>query len=198
MPGVLDLLLPRRCVLCRRAGTGLCPQCATSLPPAPDLSPPPGLEDCWSLLEHRDQGRDVVVALKFHHHHDAVEVLGAAMADLVDRRVAVVTWAPTSRSRRRARGFDQAEVLARSVAKRLTCPCRALLERVPGASQTGRGRADRLVGPEFRARGRAPRPGAVLLVDDVRTTGATLCAAADALSAEGHGPVLGLTLSVRR
>jgi predicted amidophosphoribosyltransferase len=37
-----------------------------------------------------------------------------------------------------------------------------------------------------------------LVVDDVRTTGATLCAAAEALWSAGLGPVLGLTLSVRR
>jgi predicted amidophosphoribosyltransferase len=44
---------------------------------------------------------------------------------------------------------------------------------------------------------REPARGAVLVVDDVRTTGATLCAAADALVLRGHPEVLGLTLAVR-
>ncbi len=194
---MLDLLLPRRCVRCLAPGSGLCTNCATSLPAAPDLAAPPGIERCWSLLEHRDAGRDVVVALKYHRHHDAVALLGAAMAELVDRRVDLVTWAPTSPRRRRARGFDQAEVLARSVAGALSVPCRELLVRSTGATQTGHGRAERLSGPQFRCRaGRAPRVP-VLLVDDVRTTGATLCAAAEALAGSGVPTVLGVTLSVR-
>jgi predicted amidophosphoribosyltransferase len=70
------------------------------------------------------------------------------------------------------------------VARQLGVPCRRLLYRAHGAPQTGKSRSDRLVGPAFRAR--APRQGlAVLVVDDVVTTGATLHTAADALLAAG-------------
>ena len=48
----------------------------------------------------------------------------------------------------------------------------------------------------FSAR-RSSGADAVLVVDDVRTTGATLCAAADALAERGHPMLLGLTLAVR-
>jgi predicted amidophosphoribosyltransferase len=193
---VLDLLLPRRCVCCGTTGAGLCRPCATSLPAAPDLAAPPGFSACWALLRYEGPTRDVVAALKFRDHHDAVDLLCRAMAALVEGPVDVVTWAPTSGARRRRRGFDQAELLATRVARHLARPCRSLLVRDTAATQTGRGRDDRLSGAAFR-----PRPGAgagaVLVVDDVRTTGATLCAAADALVERGHERILGLTLAVR-
>jgi predicted amidophosphoribosyltransferase len=192
----MDLVLPRRCVCCGDRSPGLCPPCTASLPAAPDLAAPPGLAACWSLLRYEGTGRDVVAALKFRHHHDALGLLGAAMAELVDRHVDVVTWAPTSARRRRRRGFDQAELLASEVAARLGRPCRALLRHSGSGTQTGRGRDERLRGASFECTRHAGH-GAVLVVDDVRTTGATLCAAGDALVLRGHDEVIGLTLAVR-
>lgn len=191
---MLELLFPRRCVLCHAEGTALCQGCATTLPAAPDLGAPPGLVTCASLLTYDGPTRDLVAALKFHNHRDAVTLLGSAMAQLVDAEVDMVTWAPTSAARRRARGFDQSELLARSVARSLRRPCRGLLRRPPGHAQTGRGRQERLLGPRFESLRTAPL--AVLLVDDVRTTGSTLCAAADTLTEAGTTEVHGLTLAV--
>jgi predicted amidophosphoribosyltransferase len=106
------------------------------------------------------------------------------------RGIDVVTWAPTSSGRRRERGFDQAELIARTVARQLGLPCRRLLDRaVAGDPQTGRARSDRLEGAEFHA-----RPGLdgqrVLVVDDVVTTGATLRAAEAALRESGARQVV--------
>jgi ComF family protein len=195
---LLDLLLPRRCVLCHTQGTVLCGACATSLPAAPELAPPPGLDSCRSLLRYEGPTRELVAALKFDNHRDAIGLLGAGLAQLVGdelgTRLDAVTWAPTTAARRRERGYDQAELLARAVAAGLRRPCRGLLRRDAGAGQTGRSREQRLDGPRFRAR-RTP-PAQVLLVDDVRTTGATLCAAADVLVEAGATSVHGLTLAV--
>jgi predicted amidophosphoribosyltransferase len=191
---MFDLLLPPRCALCRRPGSGLCRDCAATLPPAPDLGAPPGLVACDSLLRYEGPTRELVAAVKFHGHRDAIPLLGATMARLVRHPIDVVTWAPTSAARRRDRGYDQAELLARAAAGALGRRTRGLLRRVSAGSQTGHDRAQRLTGPEFRAR-RECR-GTVLLVDDVRTTGATLCAAADALTEAGATAVVGLTLAV--
>jgi predicted amidophosphoribosyltransferase len=131
-----------------------------------------------------------VARLKYRNARAVLPALANAIAALVDpATVDVVTWAPTSAARRRERGFDQARLLARAVARRLHRPCRSLLTRQPGPAQTGRPRRDRLAGPTFTI-ARNP-PCRVLVVDDVVTTGATLIAAARVLKAAGAREVKG-------
>jgi ComF family protein len=152
------------------------------LRPAPLLPPPPGVDDCRALLACVDVGRDVVARIKHGNQRAALNGLASAAATLVDAsEVDVVTWAPTTPDRRRSRGFDQSELIARAVARRLGRPTRRLLRRENGPAQTGRSAAERWTGPRFALRLRL-RPGTkVLLVDDVVTTGATVAAAARCL-----------------
>ncbi|MFI5053246.1 MAG: ComF family protein, partial [Acidimicrobiia bacterium] len=120
--------------------------------------------------------------------------LAAAMVEEVQRVGApfgVVTWAPTTPERRRRRGFDPAELLARAVARRVRAGCATLLVRRPGPPQTGLGAVARQCGPQFTARRAAP--SRVLLVDDVATTGATLAAAAITLRDAGAREIVALT-----
>jgi ComF family protein len=197
---LLALIFPPRCVLCLTAGTGLCIACITTLPPAPELAAPPGFDSCFSLLSYSGATKQLVAALKFNNHRDAVGVLGFAMSQLLDMPESLshpqltVTWAPTSAQRRNKRGFDQAELLAGAVASSLGLRSARLLRRLPGEAQTGNNRADRLLGPQFQSQVQPPER--VLIIDDVRTTGATLCAAADALIESGARSVHGLTLAV--
>lgn len=117
----------------------------------------------------------------------AHQLVVAVRADALDG-IDVVTWAPTSSRRRRRRGFDQAHLIARQVARELGVPCRRLLIRETRRPQTGRSRVARLAGPRFRALS-THRMLRVLVVDDVVTTGSTLRAAAQALTASGWGDV---------
>lgn len=195
----LDLILPRRCVLCDRTGRSLCIGCLAALPPAPDLAPPPGFTDFASLLSYEGDTRALVRAIKYGARRDAIELPARVLSELVDWRVDRVTWAPTSAARRRRRGYDQAESIARAVADQLGVPCVATLSRDPGRGhQTGRSRAERLEGASFHYRGGRPgrSMGAVLLVDDIRTTGATLCAAGDALLDGGVRTISAATIAV--
>ena len=147
------------------------------------------MDDCLALLAYEGPGRELVARLKYRNQRSALAGLAAAMATLVTVPVDVVTWAPTTAGRRRERGFDQAELLARGVAGRLRLPRRRLLERAPGPAQTGRTLAERRRGPRFACRRRLPG-WSVLVVDDVVTSGATASAAAGALRDAGAASVV--------
>jgi predicted amidophosphoribosyltransferase len=130
----------------------------------------------------------LVVRLKYRNARGGIPFLAGAMAALVAREgVDAVTWAPTTAARRHRRGFDQAHLLARAVARRLRLRCVRTLRRRPGMAQTGRSLAERRTGPVFSARG--PVPARILLIDDVVTSGATVAAAARALRGAGAAEV---------
>jgi predicted amidophosphoribosyltransferase len=148
---------------------------------------------CRAALAYEGDGRELVARLKYRNARSALAWLAGEMSMLVDRSdVDIVTWVPTTAARRRERGFDQAELLARAVARRVRVPSRSMLARGAGPPQTGRTGVERHLGPVLAARpvprGRLPRR--VLLVDDVITTGTTVTVAARALKVAGVETVL--------
>jgi len=184
------MIFTARCAGCDRPGAPLCRTCRFALVSRADTGAPDGV---LVAAPFSGRVRDVLLGFKYRNRR---AVAGHLAGLLVNRlaasgcRVDVVTWAPTSRRRRRERGFDQAEVVARHVARQLGVPCRRLLERVgDDGPQTGRGRLDRLGAPAFRTH---PHVAAVrvLVVDDVITTGATLGAARAALLRAGAAEVV--------
>lgn len=195
---VLNLLAPQHCAICGARGAGLCNTCVGTLTPAPPLVAPHGLDDCWALLEYDELTARLVAEIKFHNHRDALGPVARAMAQFVRQASVppdVIAWAPTSNRRRRHRGYDQAELLARAIARHSDRSVVAALERTGGLAQTGTDRAHRLTGPVFAPT--RPIHGHVVVVDDVWTTGSTLSAAARALRHGGAQRVSGLVLAVR-
>jgi predicted amidophosphoribosyltransferase len=150
-----------------------------------------------AVLAYEGEAQRVVAALKHRQARRLLPLLGRAMALRLPPRIEAVTWAPTSPERRRRRGGDQAEALARAVAVAYGVPCRRLLVRAAGdAAQMGRSRADRLGSPpRFHAVGRAVR--SVALVDDVVTTGATLASATRCLLGAGCREVYPIVVAAR-
>jgi predicted amidophosphoribosyltransferase len=155
---------------------------------------PTGLVTCQALTAYDSVARSALLGLKNHDQRARVTGLANDLAALVPAvEGLIVTWAPTGRDRRQLRGFDQAELLARAVARRRGLPVAALLRRRPGPAQAGRNLAERQAHPGFEARRSCDRP--VLVIDDVAASGATLRAAARTLREAGVPEVHGLVVA---
>jgi len=150
------------------------------------------LASLTAVWRHEDAAADLVRELKYGRATAVVTELAEAMASSA-LPADLVTWVPASAGRRRQRGFDQGELLARAIARRLRLPVRKTLRRVDDVPQTSRPLEGRLVGPEFASVGRSMRlKPVVLLVDDVVTTGSTLRTAASVLRSRRATQVHGL------
>lgn len=195
---LLRALFPERvvCVACGRPSRGelLCASCEKELENA-------RLDGVRLHAAYRYEGvaKKLVHRLKFDNVTAAATVLARAMAlDAVQLHLppdTVVTWVTMPENRRRIRGIDHGQVLARAVALRLGLECRRLLIRSEKHSlrtQRGASRTKRLQNLQglFTAEENLPRH--VLLVDDVTTTGATMQTCTQCLC-RGGARVTGLT-----
>ncbi len=186
------MIFVERCAGCGTRGPVLCRPCRFALLGQASSCPPGVL----AAVPFTGRPRDVLLGLKYANRRPVARHLGGLLAKRLvaagirpGTDVDIVTWAPTTRQRRHRRGFDQAELLARTVARHLGLPCRRLLTREGEGAQTGRSRVDRLSNPAFRA---APSVAGrrILVIDDVATTGATLRRAAGVLDEAGASNVI--------
>ena len=187
---MLDVMFPARCVGCGVPPAALCAACLSRARAAGAGSlPRPPAVDWWvAAFAYEGPVREALARLKYRNARSALPVLATGLVERLQEAppgpIDVVTWPPTTGVRRRQRGFDHAEHLARAVGRALEVPVQPCLIRRAGPSQTGRSAAERRGGPAFEAAGGVGGL-AVLVVDDIATTGATLAAAARALRSAG-------------
>lgn len=145
----------------------------------------------------------IVHQLKYRGWHCLGKVVGESLSRIQQpeemRACAVVQPVPTTRSRIRERGYNQAALIAEAYANQTRTPLVDWLERAPAASsQTTLQPAKRAANvagafqlrPETRDRVQNAR---ILLIDDVLTTGATVSECAETFAAAGAASVCVLT-----
>ena len=215
-----DLLFPPRCVSCGANGAWLCAACLQKtrwiLPP---YCPRCGLplahgKSCactgkasnltlWrSAAWHVPPLQDAVHAVKYEGVRVLAEPLGEVLATCYRQaqlQPDIIVPVPLHRERQRERGYNQSELLARALSKRVQVQVRTdiLARAVRTRSQVGLSAEERQanVAGAFICRGDAAEGRSILLIDDVMTTGATLESCAQALLSSGATRVSALTLT---
>lgn len=217
MKRVLDLLMPPTCPGCRREGVVICVRCQADLARRLDEpagvpiglhgSQPAGLVQLEWCAPYSGPARDCVHALKYGGEQRLVEPLAELMAQRWQRASVggdVLVPVPVHPARRRERGFDQAELLARAIGRLLGLPVVPAVQRATrtrAQHNLDRGARARNVGRAFTAvdaHAQSVVGRWVVIVDDIVTTGATLSGCAAVLWPLGVRAVSGLALARER
>ena len=210
---LLDLLYPPRCAFChkllRHEGETVCKDCLSGLPYTGDLAAQTGLKhikSCVSPLFYENTVRDSLHRYKFGQRTGYAGIYAGFMVKSIDENQIscdIITWAPVSKRRMRSRGYDQSELLARELSRRLGLPFRRLLVKQKHTMPQSRTRnaaqrrenvkgAYRCCDPE-EARGKR-----ILLVDDIVTSGSTLSECAKTLKEAGAAEISAVTVARKR
>ncbi len=192
---LLAIALGVQCAGCAAPGRPWCPDCADRLASLVDPGWLPTATPTVACVPYADCVPEAIVAFKDR----GVRVLAGQLADVmaagllmvVERqgpRLLVVA-SPSAPAAVRRRGFDHMAVLAQRAAQTVGLPYRGLLRGRRRADQAGLGFAQRRQNMRHAVRVREPGSGPVVVVDDVRTSGATLAACDRALRTAGYTPL---------
>jgi ComF family protein len=230
--GLLDVVLPPRCLACGAAVAAqgrLCascwrsltflapPHCRTCGYPLPHAVPeaplcgscavePPAYDRARAVLRYDEGARTLILAFKHADRTDTAPAFGRWLARAGAELLAdadLIVPVPLHRWRLLRRGYNQAAVLARALAREsgVAMVPDLLQRRRATRSQQGLGAQARLA--NITAGAFRPHPWhrrqiadrKLLLIDDVMTTGATVGACAQVLRRAGAARVDVLTLA---
>lgn len=162
------------CIVCSAWGSdSLCGPCRTRMKPVPPMTE--GGFWIYSAFRHESTARRLVHLLKYQAITAVADLLAAEMVDRLPLDTQALIPVPRAWIRRARHGVDPAVELAMRLGERVGVPVvNALRPRLWWPAHAGSDRASRR-SPGFRSI--APAPAGSVLVDDVATTGLTLCTA---------------------
>ena len=223
----LDIVLPVHCMGCGGGDAILCQQCIETLPrlklPYCDICADPGVSGaCRSCQGIASSGslhidgirapylmeglvREVVHAFKYRNYRVAAPLLASALAQFLDEKPMpgdTLAPVPLHPKKLRERGYNQAGLLARGLAKATGMPVNGnLLSRTrhgqAQAFSASRQQRRENIKEAFECRANVSGRN-IILVDDVCTTGSTLDACAHALKEAGAHSVWAIVVARER
>lgn len=196
--GKFNILFPNRCVCCGRVmadKTAICDDCKGKLPLIEDDRCPrcgSGKErcSCTPIVNHYDRitapfyyesaAKGMVMKIKHHCDGISADMAAAFISEECKRSFRIhfdaVTCVPTDMGKFVKRGYNPAALIAKRLAKNMDLPFEEFLKKrfTPG-SQKKKDRLKRLesISGAYKIKGNVSGKN-ILLVDDVKTTGATI------------------------
>ncbi len=230
---VLDLLFPPYCLGCGNEGNLLCSSCKGSLATIPPscfvckkwvpetlrVNPGRTCELCQSSTSvyaflspfafDQEVVRELVHALKYRRIRNIGALLGELLVEycrtfkVVFPEDLMVVPLPLHKSRKRIRGFNQAELISAGFISAANLPDVRLRPKllirakntVPQVELSGEKRRQNIVGAFAVSDPNAVKGKQILLLDDVKTTGATLEEAARVLKEAGAKRIYVMTVA---
>lgn len=230
LENILDILYPRRCPICqevvKKRGEMICPSCRKEIAPIQEpvckKCGKPIMDaaeeyccDCGKMghlytrglavLPYTGKVRKSLHQIKFHNKKEYLDFYGPYMAEVLGKRI--LAWGaqalipvPLHRSKRRKRGFNQAEILAVEVGRALGIPVRTdVVQRIrntrPQKDLSLRERQNNLKGA-FKISQYDVKLKKIILVDDIYTTGSTIDGIAGKLLEQGAEEVYFIALCI--
>lgn len=228
---LLDFIFPKYCVNCKKLGSYLCANCLTYISfdteeicvvcnrSAINGLTHPGcfykytIDGVFSAIAYKGAAKKLIYNFKYNPF---LSDLKNVLVDLFyenliqkeefyrickNNKPLILTPIPLHNSKLRSRGYNQAEILATALSKKLGFPMFKLLKRVKQtpslAGLTQKTRKENIKGAFEVEKDKEGilKNAAVFLVDDIFTTGATLNEAAKTLKKSGAKAVYGLALA---
>ncbi len=205
---LLSIFFPNRCPYCQaviHSDMTECAACRVHFPLFPRIEPVPSGAVCTAPFTYDTTVRDAIVRFKFKNKKYYADSFARSVAQVVeevykDTRIDVVTAVPLSAQRRRERGYNQSEIVARKAGKILDLPYGdLLLKNRQNRIQHELNYEERLInvqGVYIPSRPAQILGKTILLVDDIMTTGSTLSECCKVLKRSGAKQVLCVVIAI--
>jgi ComF family protein len=209
---ILDLIFPETCFGCRKKGSSLCDNCILKIRKAERETE----SSIYAVYDYRDPLiKRAIWDLKYHNRINLGRKLGqllygAFIEEVSDMRIyssgqpLLVIPVPLSPTRRKKRGYNQAEIIAKEFA---LCGGKEVLElqnnivkkRIdtkPQAKITNRNERLRNIKDVFEIKNPSFVKGrTIIIIDDVTTTGGTIKEIIKLLKNSGAKKVVGFAIA---
>ena len=209
---ILSLIYPPKCVFCGTVidKSDICEECKKTLPFTKGDSiyqKFPFVDKCISPLYYKDSVRRAVLRFKFAGCSCYSRRLGGIMSECAENNldcgsIDMISCIPLSRKRMHDRGYNQAELLAKEISKKVGVEYLPTLKKIrhntaQSTIKDSKQRAANVIGAYRVVDAEKVKGKYILLVDDVVTTGSTVSECARILKKSGAKAVYCVTLARR-